>query len=161
MLYLKVINGVPVDHPVFADNLVQAFGEIPAEYVPFTRLPPPVLGPFQVHDETAALYAELDGVWQDVWPVRDMNAEEVAEKEANLRAHIETIRSFILEHVDELKAEATDPEYVAALEEHKSVIEGFVVADILNPDFPLPPLPKGHPLNLPVDASGSAPDMIG
>ena len=74
-LYIKVVNGQPVDHPSFEDNLIQAFGSVPAEYQPFTRIAQPsdAIGVFQKRETS---YGQVDGTWQDVWTVVDMSAEE-------------------------------------------------------------------------------------
>ena len=64
-LYLKVIDGKPVDHPTFESNLLEVFGRVPKNYVPFTRLPRPPLeskGVFQKFADTYVLSACGEGV---------------------------------------------------------------------------------------------------
>ena len=75
-LYIETENGVTKNHPAFEENLRLAFGEIPAHWEPFTRVERPVLGVYQLMDPNEAVYTKVDGVWTDVWTVREMTAEE-------------------------------------------------------------------------------------
>jgi hypothetical protein len=75
-LYIETENGVTKNHPAFEDNLIQAFGAIPAHWEPFIRVERPTPGVYQVLESNEAVYAKVDGVWTDVWSVRDMTAEE-------------------------------------------------------------------------------------
>jgi hypothetical protein len=77
-LYIETESGVSKNHPAFEDNLLEAFGLIPAHWEPFIRVERPVLGMYQVLDSDIPIYAKVDGVWTDVWVVRDMTAEEKA-----------------------------------------------------------------------------------
>jgi hypothetical protein len=80
-LYIETENGVTKNHPAFEDNLKQAFGAIPAHWEPFTRVERPTLGAYQLLESDEAVYAKVDGVWTDVWTVRDMTAEEKTAKQ--------------------------------------------------------------------------------
>ena len=78
-LYIETdSNGNPINHPAFEDNLLQAFGAIPAHWEPFNRVERPTLSIYQVLDSQESTYQKIDGVWADVWTVRDMTAEEKA-----------------------------------------------------------------------------------
>lgn len=77
-LYIETENGVTKNHPAFEDNLIEAFGSVPANWEPFTRIERPVPSMYQVFDSDTANYAKVDGVWTDVWNLRDMTAEEKA-----------------------------------------------------------------------------------
>jgi hypothetical protein len=79
-LYIETENGVTKNHPAFEDNLRQAFGSIPAHWEPFTRVERPN-GVYQVLESEAPTYAKVNGVWADVWAVRDMTAEEKTAKQ--------------------------------------------------------------------------------
>ena len=83
-LYIETKNGVIKNHPAFEDNLIKAFGEIPAHWEPFTRVNRPVLNVYQILDPSVASYAKVDGVWIDVWTVRNMTAEEKTAKQKAL-----------------------------------------------------------------------------
>jgi len=75
-LYIETENGVTKNHPAFEDNLIQAFGSIPAHWEPFIRVERPTPGVYQVMESQEPVYAKVDGVWTDVWSLRNMTAEE-------------------------------------------------------------------------------------
>jgi hypothetical protein len=87
-LYIKTENGVIKNHPAYGDNLIQAFGEIPAHWEPFIRVERPAVSVYQVLESQEAVYAKVNGVWTDVWAVREMTAEEKAAKQQ------ETVTAF-------------------------------------------------------------------
>ena len=80
-LYIETENGQTKNHPAFEDNLIQAFGAVPAQWEPFTRVERPVPGIYQTMDSQEPVYAKVDGVWTDVWTVRDMTTEEKTAKQ--------------------------------------------------------------------------------
>lgn len=80
-LYIETENGVTKNHPAFEDNLIQAFGAIPAHWERFVRVERPVPTMYQTMDNPDSVYTQVDGVWTDVWSLRDMTAEEVATKQ--------------------------------------------------------------------------------
>lgn len=79
-LYIQIENGNLVNHPAFEDNLIQAFGEIPSNWEPFVRVECPTELVYQVLESQESVYAKVDGVWTDVWSIRNMTAEEKAAK---------------------------------------------------------------------------------
>jgi hypothetical protein len=80
-LYIETENGQTKNHPAFEDNLIQAFGSIPAHWEPFTRVERPVPNLYQVLESDEATYDKVDGVWTDVWPLREMTTEEKTAKQ--------------------------------------------------------------------------------
>lgn len=80
-LYIETENGQTKNHPAFEDNLIQAFGHIPAHWEPFTRVPRPVPGAYEVLDSDQPAYQKVNGTWTDVWALRPMTAEEKAAKQ--------------------------------------------------------------------------------
>ena len=80
-LYIETEDGKTKNHPAFEDNLMQAFGAIPANWEPFIRVERPTPNIYQVLESNEAVYAKVDGVWTDVWAVRDLTAEEKAAKQ--------------------------------------------------------------------------------
>jgi hypothetical protein len=84
-LYIETENGVAKNHPAFEDNLIQAFGSVPEHWMPFERVQRPVLNMYQIMESETPTYAFVDGVWKDVWHIREMTAEE---KEATKQATI-------------------------------------------------------------------------
>ena len=78
-LYIRIENGTAVDHPAFEDNLIGAFGSIPDNWAPFTRVEQHDAGLTVGVYQTAQCSYTLgsDGVtWQDTWTVRDMTDAE-------------------------------------------------------------------------------------
>jgi hypothetical protein len=80
-LYIETENGVTKNHPAFEDNLIQAFGSIPAHWEPFTRVERPIPTVYQVLDSEEPTYSKVNGVWTDVWALREMTTEEKAAKQ--------------------------------------------------------------------------------
>lgn len=86
-LYIETENGTAKNHPAFEDNLIQAFGVIPARWEPFTRVERPVLGVYEVMEPDEPVYTKVDGVWTDVWHKRDLTIEEkIAKQQAVITA---------------------------------------------------------------------------
>jgi len=86
-LYIETENGVTKNHPAFEDNLRQAFGSIPAHWEPFTRVERPVPTVYQVLESQEPVYAKVNGVWTDVWSLREMTeAEKTAKQQAVITA---------------------------------------------------------------------------
>jgi hypothetical protein len=75
-LYIETENGTTKNHPALEDNLIVAFGSVPAHWEPFVRVERPIPGLYQVLTSNEAVYAKVDGVWTDVWTLRSMTAEE-------------------------------------------------------------------------------------
>jgi len=80
-LYIETENGVTKNHPAFEDNLIQAFGSVPAHWEAFIRVERPTPGIYQLLESDEPVYAKVDGVWADVWSVREMTAEEKTAKQ--------------------------------------------------------------------------------
>lgn len=80
-LYIETENGVTKNHPAFEDNLVEAFGSIPERWEPFVRVQRPTSDPYIVVETNIASYEKVNGIWTDVWPVRNMTAEEKTAKQ--------------------------------------------------------------------------------
>ena len=80
-LYIETENGVTKNHPAFEDNLIQAFGAVPTQWEAFIRVERPVATIYQVFDSEKPTYQKIDGVWTDVWSLRDMTAEEKSAKQ--------------------------------------------------------------------------------
>jgi len=80
-LYIETENGVIKNHPALEDNLIEAFGSVPAHWEPFTRVERPTPDVYQVLESQDAVYGKVNGVWTDVWSVWDMTAEEKTAKQ--------------------------------------------------------------------------------
>jgi hypothetical protein len=64
----------PKNHPAFKDNLFQAFGVIPDNWVSFVRVEQPVVGVYEIYD--GVTYELIGDSYTDVHHVRQMNGEE-------------------------------------------------------------------------------------
>jgi len=82
-LYIETENGVTKNHPALEDNLLQAFGSIPEHWEPFIRVERPN-GVYQVLKSEEVVYSKVNGVWTDVWAVRDMTVEEKTAKQQSV-----------------------------------------------------------------------------
>ena len=89
-LFIRVKDGQPFEHPIFADNFHQAFPEVdvnnlPAGFARFERVAPPVLGPYEVY-EGVSYGLRADGVHTDFHQVRQMTNEEITTKQEAVKA---------------------------------------------------------------------------
>ena len=74
--YIRIENGLPVDHPAGEDNLLAAFPDgIPSNWELFVRIEPPELTEDQMFDEPKVTYKKVNGVWTDVFHVIPASAE--------------------------------------------------------------------------------------
>lgn len=89
-LYIQVKDGLPFEHPIFEDNFREAFPDVdvnnlPPHFARFTRVEPPMLGPYQVY--LGVTYEPCEGGYTDVHHVREMNLEERANLQNLVKAH--------------------------------------------------------------------------
>lgn len=75
-LYIEIENGQPKNHPAFEDNLIKAFGFVPSNWETFVRVECPTPTVYQILESNISTYAKVNDVWTDVWPLRNMTAEE-------------------------------------------------------------------------------------
>ena len=80
-LYIETENGQTKNHPAFESNLLQAFGAIPAHWEPFIRIDRSTLGVYTVLTAEEPTYERVNGVWTDVWSIRDRTVEEKTAKQ--------------------------------------------------------------------------------
>ena len=82
-LYIQIENDSPINHPAYEDNLIAAFGSIQSNWEPFIRVEKPIPNVYQVLDSDEPTYEKFNGVWTDVWTLRDMtDAEKTAKQES-------------------------------------------------------------------------------
>lgn len=86
-LYIETENGQTVNHPAFENNLLQAFGAVPAHWEPFIRVERPVPSVYEVLESDEPTYEKVDSTWTDVWALRPMtDAEKAAKQQAIIDA---------------------------------------------------------------------------
>ena len=163
-LYIQIKDGQPFQHPIFGDNFRQAFPHIdvnnlPVEFARFERVEKPnTASPFQVEEVS---YQWVGGVVKDVWTVREMTDAERAEKTAVLTEQllngIEQRRVYAQERI----ANGQDETTRQAFTDYLAVLNAYVLEDVANPNIPNPPKTTIDGRVLPLDTSGSAPNVIG
>jgi hypothetical protein len=84
-LFIETENGQIKNHPAFEDNLLQAFGSIPAHWEPFIRVERPTPGVYDVLESNEPTYEKVDGTWTDVWMMRPMTQEEKTALQQSVR----------------------------------------------------------------------------
>lgn len=82
-LYIKVVDGSPVDHPVTESNLRMFYPDLdpnnpPEGFERFIRNATPAVGPFDVYHGTE--YRKIDGVFQDYHVTTPMSPVEKENK---------------------------------------------------------------------------------
>jgi len=88
-LYIEVVDGEIINHPIFESNLIEAFPGIALDnhdkYIPFQTVPQPAVGIFEVNE---GVTYEFDGpnLVKDVWHIRSMTDSEKQAKIAKARA---------------------------------------------------------------------------
>jgi hypothetical protein len=80
-LYIQTENGQPVNHPALEENLLQAFGVIPDNWIAFERIERPQIGVYDLFDQDYPEYQLDGGVYKDVWLIRPMNELEKTAKQ--------------------------------------------------------------------------------
>ena len=73
-LYIEIENGQPKNHPAFEENLIQAFGVVPDNWVSFVRVEQPVISVYEVYE--GVTYELIGDSYNDVHHVRQMTEEE-------------------------------------------------------------------------------------
>lgn len=112
-LFIQVDDdGKPINHPMLLQSIHWIDPNFDPEYPPpgyvrFKRIPPPEVG----HDQTYDVhYKWIDGVFQDVYMVREMTAEEKYERDLNHEVMMQSHRNRLeaLE-TDDSTVESTIP----------------------------------------------------
>ena len=86
-LFIKVVDGQVIDHPVTKVNLMYAFGnEIPQEYIPFNRVFEPVPGHYEIVSGPEYVLDSENNVVNEVWSVTPMTEQQKQEKIDDFKA---------------------------------------------------------------------------
>jgi hypothetical protein len=86
-LYIQIKNGQPINHPVFEDNLIEVFGCVPEDWEKFVRAEHPQLEEHEIFDDPHVIYEKINGVWTDIFQIKEISEEEkqLKEKEKRLK----------------------------------------------------------------------------
>lgn len=162
-LYIRIKDGQPFEHPIFADNFREAFPDVdtnnlPPEFARFVRHQcPNDAGNYQVYDVS---YAWVDGIVQDVWTLREMNDEERVEQTAllinNARYMVDSYKTKAQEILKVADTAATQ-----AVNDFFGALDAWLANDPINLPMPVPPKISRSGSLMDVTASGSAPNVIG
>ena len=87
--FIQIQNGQAINHPAVDINLIQAFGEIPNDWIMFNRIPQPTnLLPDVFHKAINTYGLSSNGVtWEDKWASEPMTDAEKAALIAQTEAH--------------------------------------------------------------------------
>ena len=82
-LFIRIIDGIPFEHPIVEENFCQAFPHIdinnlPPEFAPFERVELQRAGPYEEYLNTT--YELVGSVYKDVHHFRQFSQEERAQK---------------------------------------------------------------------------------
>jgi hypothetical protein len=105
-LFLKVVNGQPVDNPVYESNLIQVYGYVPSEYQPFTRVQQNVTP--LIYENVTDTYQAVDGQWQDVWVTSEQTTEEKAATTAQINAAGVAQQQGLIDYADQMITKLTE-----------------------------------------------------
>jgi len=88
-LFIRVVDGHAVDHPILDDNFRAAFPNVdvqnlPSEFARFKRVEPPSIGVYEVYE--GVTYEPVGDGFTDVHHVRQMTEDEVLSKQAAVKA---------------------------------------------------------------------------
>jgi hypothetical protein len=83
-LFIRLQDGQPVDHPIYEENMRQAYpgidlDNLPETFAEFERIDVPALQKYEIYE--GVTYQWVDGIVKDVHSVRPMTDEEKAELE--------------------------------------------------------------------------------
>ena len=87
-LFIRIVDGNPVDHPILGENFRQAFPEIdlsnlPPQFARFVRVAAPSLGPYEKNQTVT--YELVDGVYTDVFSCEQLTQEEITAKQDEVK----------------------------------------------------------------------------
>lgn len=89
-LFIRIKDGQPFEHPIFGDNFRQAFPDVdinnlPPEFAKFERVERPTIGLYEVLESEQPTYQLIDGIYKDVWLIRQMTVEEKLAKQQEIK----------------------------------------------------------------------------
>ena len=93
-LYIRIVDGVAVDHPILEENLVFSFpgidlDQLPANFARFQKTPRPNHGIYELSEYSYA--ANADGVYTEVWTVRPMTSQEKTQQQDLVKSNFKQL----------------------------------------------------------------------
>jgi len=135
-LYIEIENGIPKNHPVTEENLIQLYESvenIPEKFKPFVRhLQYVTCGPYQKPVNT---YEEHNSVWQDVWTATDLEGDELlARKQEIYERSVQDLpllifqtKRIIMKATDENGKKTAAKRYLSILENLELTVENPLI----------------------------------
>lgn len=163
-LFIRIVDGKPIDHPIFGDNFREAFPHIdvdnlPPEFARFERVP--YTEPVGILEVAECSYDWVNGVVKDVWTVRPMTSEEETQRKQELtNTALETVE-FLKQSANEHVANAKSLEEKQAWEDYATALNNWTLVDPLLPHIPKPPRVSSDGSLVTVNSAGATPDVIG
>jgi hypothetical protein len=149
-LYIRLMDGKPFEHPIFEDNLIEAFPEIDLNNLPpnlarFNRIQVHECGIEHPTDHTKKL-AVVDYVlhddgetWKDQWDIVDRKPHEI-EHALRYHPHMSVKQSFA-GLANNIKATLTDPDEIEVFDSYLNLLDAVeILPNDFSTLFPLPPI---------------------
>lgn len=160
-LFIQIRDGQPYQHPIFGDNLRDAFPDIDTNNLPdgfarFIRHSPDIeVGRYEVLVEE---YVWNDGVVEDNWHTRPMTEEEAAATRTEAAQSIESDRSNLLV-MARSELESSIEEEKLVWQKYVDALESFTYEDPFGVKFPSGPRRNEDGTLMTLDSPGTAPDV--
>ena len=157
---IRIVDGVPFEHPIMLDNFQQAFPDIdldqplPEGFAWFERTLIPPIADDQIFVSEQSRYEFHNGMWTDVWDVRAKNQDELnadAQQTLNAFKDVAAAQANI----------ATDLALKAAWQKYHDEIEAVLSANPFVISYPVAPRLDENGNLRTLTESGTAPDVIG
>lgn len=162
-LFIQIRDGQPYQHPIFGDNLRDAFPDIdtnnlPETFARFVRHSPDLhVGPYEVLVED---YVWNGDVVEDNWSVRPMTEAEAAEVKATAIESIERDRSVLLGMAD-YELDTFNDEDKIIWQKYIDDLRAYTYTDPLDAKLPATPRRNADGTLVSINSSGTAPDVTG
>jgi len=148
-LFLKIVDGKPVNHPSTEENLLQAFPEgIPVEYEPFERSGTHN-SEYGVFEKSIVEYVKNGDVWTDSWSIAPMTEEEKAVRIEEISTAVtrqvkqENLR--IAEYNIMLATAMSDLRALQAWSKYADVCKAWTLKSVVPTTPPIPAFPERTP----------------
>lgn len=131
--YIRIVDGLPFDHPVAEHNMLTAFpsvdlNNLPEGWARFEKTDPPRVGAYAILEPVE--YQWVGAVVKEIWRLTPLPAEQRAAKEAELRNKIE---AEIQVQLDLTQAVLAVPRLSEknriVMQNHLELLQNFVIAD--------------------------------
>lgn len=157
---IRIVDGLPFEHPIVLENFMQAFPEVdlnqplPDGFAWFERTSIPPISQNEVFVSEQSRYEFHNGVWTDVWDVRTKTQEE---HNADAKVNLQNFKTAASEQM----ANATDDALKTAWQKYRDEIDVVLNANPFVISYPVAPRLDQDGKLINFDAPGSAPDVIG